>query len=167
MMQQQQLLELKNQIDSICMHFQLIRSEAKDIVHTSNMPDAALQLNDVLQHTEQATSTIIESVNGISNLVSDSPVTDEVKSKVIDLINKVYEACNFQDISGQRIKKVLSHISELESQLLRLSDTATQNATENVAPKPDKPEKSSLLNGPQLSSEAPSQQDIDNMFKNC
>jgi chemotaxis protein CheZ len=158
MSQQEQFLELKKQIDHICMHFQLISSEAKDIVHTSNMPDATLQLNDVLQHTEKATSTIIESVSGIGALVTDSTLPDATKTKIASYIDHVYEACNFQDISGQRIKKVLLHISELETQLARLSDISKGKAQQ-------KSSKDSLLNGPQLSAVAPSQQDIDNMFK--
>lgn len=153
-----ELLELKKQIENILSQFKQIRSEAAGILSSGNIPDAALQLHDVLQYTEQATSTIIEAVSGINTVVSETDLSQETKDKIGALVNSVYEACNFQDISGQRIKKVLDHIEEIESQIAALSEGEKGNVVKK------KKDKDPLLNGPQLSGDAPSQADIDNLF---
>jgi len=148
---------LNAQIEDICKSFQTIRGEALEIASNNKMPDATLHLNDVLQHTEEATHTILDAATAINALAQSSAATAVEKQKITDLIGLIYEACSFQDISGQRIKKVLGHMNALEAQLLRLSDTAHGKA---LPPKNDDP----LLNGPQLAAEAPSQADIDQMF---
>ena len=143
------------QIEEICRHFKEIRQEAVGIVATSQMPDAALHLNDVLKSTEEATNTILDAATAIGALVENGNINRQLINEHVGLI---YEACSFQDISGQRIKKVLQHLNELEEQLLRLSDTASNRT---IVKKPA----DSLLNGPALTAVAPSQADIDSMFK--
>ena len=48
------LQALYTKIEEILRQFREIREEAEGIVENSAMPDAALHLNDVLQHTEEA-----------------------------------------------------------------------------------------------------------------
>lgn len=150
---------IHGQIEEICKNFKAIRGEAKDIVNTSQMPDATLHLNDVLQSTEEAITTIIEAATAIGYIGDGEDMPPEAKQKIADQVSRIYEACSFQDISGQRIKKVLAHMNALEGQLLRLSETA-RGPAEPVKNKPG----SELLNGPQLSGQAPTQQEVDQMF---
>lgn len=150
------LKALYAQIEDIMLHFKEIRGEAAGIVRTSQMPDAALHLNDVLQSTEEAAMIILDAATAIGSLAEDPRVHADVKEGITQQVARIFEAAGFQDISGQRIKKVLLHLNELEAQLLRLSETAQRQA----APPP----KDTLLQGPSLSSEAPSQDDIDRLF---
>lgn len=152
----EKLKALYSQIEDICRHFKEIRSEAAGIVETSAMPDAALHLNDVLQATEEAALVILEAASAISLLAEDPGVPQPVRDKIADQISRIYEASSFQDISGQRIKKVLTHLSMLETQLLRLSDAARGEMQQKPA--------DALLNGPQLAAIAPSQADVDKLF---
>lgn len=146
------------QIEDICRHFKQIRQEAAGIIETTNMPDAALHLNDVLEATENATTMILDTAAAIGTLTEASAMCAEDKEKMNEYMMTIYEACSFQDISGQRIKKVLKHLSALEGQLSRLSETARGAG---VVEKQD----DGLLNGPALASEAPSQAEIDALFK--
>ncbi len=146
------------QIEEICRHFTQIRQEASNIMEAGEMPDATLHLNDVLQSTEEATTTIIEAVTKMGGICESSSMSAEDKAKASEQVGLVYEACCFQDISGQRIKKVLNHLNVLESKLLYLSETARGQMA------PEKPV-DPYLNGPALSTEAPAQEDIDAMFK--
>jgi chemotaxis protein CheZ len=83
-----------------------------------------------------------------------------------DQIVKVYETCNFQDIAGQHIGKVIRMLTTMEEQLdvilARCSDVyaATQPF---IAPATSG---DNLLNGPKISSDAghATQHDIDRMF---
>ncbi len=150
------LKALYSQIEEICRHFKEIRTEAAGIVEASQMPDAALHLNDVLQATEEAALVILEAAGAISTLTEDPAIPSATKDKISHEIGRIFEASGFQDISGQRIKKVLTHLHELESQLLRLSETARGQ----VPQKQNDP----LRNGPALSAQAPSQAEIDRLF---
>ncbi len=127
-----------------------------------HMPDAELQLNDVLKVTEDATVQILQQAGAILAVLENSGVSDEVRNEVQARVNSIYEACSFQDITGQRIKKVLGHINGIGQQLKRLSDLAHFRAGDA---NPVARGKDPLLNGPQLSQEAPSQNDIDNLFE--
>lgn len=145
------------QIENLCNHFREIRQEAMGIVSTSPMPDATLHLNDVLQATEEATTTILDAASTIGALAEGLKATQEVKDKFNEEVTRIYVACSFQDISGQRIKKVLRHLNDLEEQLLRLSQAARSGSR-------PKQQDDSLLNGPALAGEGPSQAEVDSLF---
>lgn len=146
------------QIDEICGQFREIRREARGIVQTSQMPDATLHLKDVLQETENAATAILDAAAAIGALVGDENVPPLIREGVERQLGTIYEASSFQDISGQRIKKVLNHLNALEVKLNRLSE-ATKG--QELSEKPADP----LLNGPQLTTDAPSQTEIDNLFR--
>lgn len=146
------------QIEDIYRQFKDIRTEASGIVENSQMPDATSHLNNVLEATEQATHTILDAATTIGTLAETTGVPAEVGQKITAQLVSIYEACSFQDISGQRIKKVLRHIRELEEKLHYLADAARGQSV--PVKKTD-----SLLNGPALSSEAPDQEQIDAMFR--
>ena len=80
---------------------------------------------------------------------------------------RVYEACNFQDLAGQRIGKVIATLVMVEEQLAVMIENCN-NVT--GAARPDKAAGSQpsgdLLNGPRLDGDGghASQQDIDLMF---
>lgn len=158
---QQKLIHLYAQIEQILAHFRALRGEAEDILETSEVPDSKSQLGDVLQSTEHATVTIINTVGSINAIVMESSMPEEKKNEVSALIAHIYEACGFQDISGQRIKKVMERLQTLEEQLARLSSTAKEQVLPAAAAKP----KDALMNGPQLSGAAPNQQQIDQLFQ--
>lgn len=153
------LLQLKQQLEDFYQRFRLICAETASISTASRVPDATLQLNDVLQETERAATTILTAGSTISHLVSTLP--DEMKDAVQQQITLIYEASSFQDISGQRIKKVLHSLGMLESQLYNITLAAKG---EDVAAIKDTTPANNLMNGPQLIDEAPSQADIDALF---
>lgn len=155
----EELTALYAQIEQIYTSFRTIRGEAEGILETSDMPDSKSQLGDVLQSTEAATMAIINHVSAIQEIVGESAIGEAAKTEVQQHVMQVFEACSFQDISGQRIQKVMARLQALEDQLMRLSSAARNNdkATD------DKP-RDQLLNGPQLSGKAPDQAEIDRMF---
>lgn len=157
-----QVEALLGQIELIWKRFQNISSEARVILDPGNMPQAELQLKDVLKTTEEATVLILQQVTEIGSVVDQPGVSDAVKSEVQARIAAVYEACSFQDLTGQRIKKVLTQIGEIGQHLKRLSDVA--NLRDDT---PIVREKDPLLNGPQLNKDMPNQASIDNMFEKC
>ena len=82
-----------------------------------------------------------------------------------DQIVKIYETCNFQDIAGQHIGKVIRTLATVEQQLgVILARCSGMHAATQpfVAPAAD----DDLLNGPKISGDAghATQHDIDRMF---
>jgi chemotaxis protein CheZ len=80
----------------------------------------------------------------------------------MDAVTDIYEASAFQDITGQRITKIVRALQSLEEKLASLTDAfGPLEETQG----PAKPEgDAALLNGPQLQKTAASQTDIDALF---
>ncbi len=130
------------------------------------------ELDAVVQDTEEATEAILSAAETIDTAVSvligrlsgeELTLAEEIQAQTI----KTFEACNFQDITGQRIKKVVKLIDFIEARVKRMTDIwggadmVAQNAG-IVARKGDE----ALLNGPALSTDenVVSQDDIDSLF---
>ena len=153
-----QLQTLYAQIEQIYLNFRSLRGEAEGILETSDMPDSKSQLGDVLQSTETATMAIITHASSISNIVAEAGLSETARAEIDGHISAIFESCSFQDITGQRIQKVIGRLQVLDEQLQRLSSSATQAAA------PQRVEKDPLMNGPQLTGQAPDQAMIDRMF---
>jgi len=76
---------------------------------------------------------------------------------------KIYEACSFQDITGQRVSKVIQTFNVIESKIdklvsvLGVKESGEEEEDERVGDE-------RLLNGPQMADEAISQEDIDKLL---
>jgi chemotaxis protein CheZ len=136
-----------------------------------HIPNATDELDAVVAATEDATHKIMDACDALSNAAAALP--PEAQTQVTDQVNRIFEACNFQDITGQRITKVvrtLKHIEDqvsalvtaLESVGLRPVDDPDGYSKLNVSKATD-PEKH-LLNGPQAGNEAIKQDEIDKLF---
>jgi chemotaxis protein CheZ len=128
--------------------------------------NASNQFEAILQNTEEATENIIDAVSNIAELVKDKLSGDEPESFEAE-ISKVYEACNFQDLTAQRIRKVTEIIDTIESRLSEMSNISKKALPydENEGYSSDgSAQEGSLLNGPQTSDVAPSQDEIDKLF---
>lgn len=152
---------LLQQIEELNRIVSSIQSGAIDIIQSSNT-QASLQLQDVLKATENATMNILDAANALQSMFMESPLGDKEKNEAGKHITRVYEACSFQDITGQRIKKVLKEFEVLEKRIVQLADMV-RGGVVNV-PRPEAANSETPLSGPQLSDEVPSQEDIDKLF---
>lgn len=155
--------ELYGQIEEICESFKAIHQEVGGLLQQGKMPDNAAHLTNVLASTEEATNTILDAAGLIGDIANASIPSDASKQQVSDHINRIYEACTFQDITGQRIMKVLKNLGVIEAKLNRLSEIAKSYGAAEPVMEPDTG--NPLLQGPSLTNEAPSQADIDKLFQ--
>ena len=132
------------------------------------------ELDEVVMGTEKATEQILAAVEVIdedaNNLVArlDGPDHDmaaDIQEKVIG----IYEACNFQDITGQRITKVvnaLRFVEERVENMMEIWGGIDSFHEVEVEDGKDPNCDSRLLNGPAQSSDedVASQDDIDALF---
>jgi chemotaxis protein CheZ len=137
------------------------------------MARAAGELAVAVESMETATQKVLASVEAVDDCarVLVSALTDDyhhgLAQDIQDHVVRVYEACNFQDLAGQRIGKVIATLVMVEEQLAVMIENCN-NVTS--AARPDKAAGSQpsgdLLNGPRLDGDGghASQQDIDLMF---
>ncbi len=141
-----------------------------DKINAVYLPEASDQLSAIVGATEQATNEIFEAVESIEELAST--LAPEQAERITEAVTRVYEACSFQDITGQRISKVVAALQNVESRVDALLQAfgeeggAAANRTgtpaeESAATKPGARPDEDLMHGPQLPGEANSQEDID------
>jgi chemotaxis protein CheZ len=91
------------------------------------MEAASNELDAIVQATETATNTILDANESIERAIHEIAVThhedklvmamtDEIAANVIATL----EACNFQDLTGQRITKVINTIRFVEDRILAM-----------------------------------------------
>ncbi|MGF1625358.1 MAG: protein phosphatase CheZ [Alphaproteobacteria bacterium] len=140
---------------------------------------ASLQLDAIVEQTEQATSRILESAERLEEQIShirDTHANDQIVANstdlMIDAITQIYEASNFQDITGQRTRKVVDVLKYIEERLGRMVHLWGVGEIEAM-PVPsddiDRRDDTLALTGPKLAgasshAEAISQDDIDALF---
>jgi chemotaxis protein CheZ len=80
-----------------------------------HLPNATDELDAVIEATEAATGTILDSCDSLNTLIAEMP---ETTAKALNLaVTRIYEACNFQDITGQRIAKVVRTLKYIEQRI--------------------------------------------------
>lgn len=142
---------------------QEIASLRPDEITAEHIPAAGEELEAIVGATEQATNTIMESMEAIEKEAENLP--PEVAQRLTDSVTQVYEACGFQDITGQRITKVIHCLTNIEEKVHALLETfgepGERHARKEKASKTPGQGDAELMNGPQSSEEAISQDDID------
>ena len=149
---------LKETIEALREQLQV--SAPGDISRT-HIPTAKDELDAVIETTEQATNTIMTACESVLANVRGGPpaISQSVEADIV----RIFEACTFQDITGQRITKVIRTLKDIDSKVCGLLGALGQ-PLENVVTALPRQEHDSLLNGPQLPQNAVSQDDIDKLL---
>jgi chemotaxis protein CheZ len=133
------------------------------------MARAAGELGATIDGMDKAAQSILNSAECIDDgakALAAALKTDYERGLTHDIqdhVVQIYEACNFQDLAGQRIGKVIAMLSMVEEQLAAM--LARCNGGE-VSPCVAATPASNLVNGPKLDGDTghASQRDIDAMF---
>ncbi|QAU49236.1 protein phosphatase CheZ [Bradyrhizobium guangzhouense] len=133
------------------------------------------ELGAVVGGTEQATQQILEAAESIDQAASamskvqsadqQKRLADDIQERVIS----IFEACNFQDLTGQRISKVMSTMKFIEQHINAMMEIwgGVDAIKAHVPAHVDtRSEDDKLLNGPKLAGDVghASQDDIDALF---
>src|SRR5215207_2048257 len=87
----------------------------------NRLPSAHRELGTVVKATASATHDIMSAAEAI--LTADDATLDRYRSRVESNVLAIFEACSFQDITGQRIAKVADPLAQLEQRLGRFAAT--------------------------------------------
>lgn len=173
----QEVETLKKELTGLFRYIQRVRQEIAAIYQPAEdehrFNSIAEQLDAVVKATEKATDTIMAAMETNDNLVMEikKMVRDPAVAAKLDKISEngaaVFEACSFQDITGQRINKVAKSLTYVETHVNLLINVWGKDVVEKTEVKVDK-EKSAdekLLHGPQLAGKGVSQDEIDKLFR--
>jgi chemotaxis protein CheZ len=133
------------------------------------------ELDAIVGGTESATEAILTNAEEIDQTASTlAPRLKDSQNQALvadiqDRVVRIFEACNFQDLTGQRITKVVSTLKFIETRILHMMEIwGGLDAFKDIeAEKMSKGEgEASLLNGPKIEGDTghASQDDIDALF---
>ncbi|MGE4527737.1 MAG: protein phosphatase CheZ [Rhodospirillaceae bacterium] len=138
-----------------------------DEIKDDFLPTAADELDAIVQSTETAANTILDAVEAIEAVI---PNVDAAAGEALsNATMQIYEGCNFQDLTGQRISKVVNTLKQIEERVNTLVAAFGEEIEqvlkgedgEAAAPAALTREDADLLNGPQHPEAASSQDEID------
>lgn len=139
-----------------------------DDITEAHIPAATDELDAIVGHTAQATNEILdccEVLEGVAGRVGGQEAL-----ALQGAITRIYEACSFQDITGQRIGKVVAALKAIEARIGAVTERfgaanpVVVAAHTGAAPAPAEKEGRRLANGPQLPGAGVSQAEIDRLL---
>ncbi|WP_372398712.1 protein phosphatase CheZ [Azospirillum sp. HJ39] len=148
-------------------------------IRDEHIRSATDELDAVIGATEKATFAIFDACDAIGAIAGQSEAA--ASAQLNDQITKIYEACNFQDITGQRIAKVVRTLKHIESKVDMIVAAFGSEVRQNHAPRLAKlaaedaeaahyepmsaaEADQQLLHGPQLPGNAMDQDEIDRLL---
>jgi chemotaxis protein CheZ len=125
----------------------------------------AHELEEVIGSTETATQRVLAAAEEIDQLANNliaalrGRYEQGLAKDIQDLVITIFEACNFQDLAGQRITKVLTTLNFVEDHVIRVLEEIRNPST-------IRRDGEQLLHGPRLEIDNGhvSQADIDELF---
>ncbi|QCI63054.1 protein phosphatase CheZ [Phreatobacter stygius] len=135
-------------------------------VEGGRFEEASVELDAIVQATATATGDILSAAETIQEIAwtlremgAEGEVCDLIDTKATD----IYAACSFQDVTGQRTRKVIGVLRFLEDRIDSMMGI-WGDAGVAAAPLPAKAGEPSLLNGPARPGEGLAQDDVDLMM---
>lgn len=133
-------------------------------INRAFIPSATDELDAIVEATAQATNEILDCCETFESTAAE--LGGAQGEALQAAVTRIYEACSFQDITGQRITKVVRTLKSIEERIAAIVATFTDRAPGGeVAPQPPPAATPpSLLNGPQLPGSGVGQAEIDRLL---
>ncbi|EJW09521.1 Chemotaxis protein [Rhodovulum sp. PH10] len=140
-----------------------------DEIKKNRIPMAGQELGAIVKATEGATNTIMECAEEL--MAADASDVKAYQALVQDKMVVIFEACSFQDITGQRIAKVIETLQNIETRVSRFARALGNSsgaagaafATEQERARAERQQRL-MLHGPQLDGQAIDQNAVDDLF---
>jgi chemotaxis regulatin CheY-phosphate phosphatase CheZ len=111
-----------------------IRAQIASVVAlpTAATRNSGLELEAVVQATEEAANRIMEAAEAIGDWLREGQHDAASMNAVNEKVNAIFEACSFQDVTGQRIRRAIQHLQQVESMLTDMVPGEQQPDAERV-----------------------------------
>ena len=159
--------ELQAELDELGRHLAVAKAEIADLyvdeVMARQIPAASSELDAIVQHTASATDTILDSCEVVDRIAGQLAGNDG--QELQEATSRIYEACSFQDVTGQRITKVMAALKTIDARLTAIGYGLSSATTpEAAAALMDGVADGALMNGPQLPGHGTDQGEIDRIL---
>jgi len=171
-------VSVRDDIEDLASYIRQTKAEIMTLkpeeISDEHLPAATVELDAIVNATEEATHSIMEAAERIEQVAG---AVDEVASEMLTgATTQIYEACGFQDITGQRISKVVKALKEIEAKVDALSAAFGEEDEAAQAERRERRqrdldrrrqesfESGDVREGPALPASAVSQNDIDALF---
>lgn len=166
-------LRVYGELERLARYIYQAKKEISEIkpedISQEHIPTASDELDAIGSHLEEATGTILDACEELENFGEE--LETESADRLNGIVTNIYEACNFQDLTGQRISKIVTTLQNIEKRielLLKAFGHEPNHAGDTDRLKTElrdnRNEDEKLLNGPQIPQNANSQADIDALF---
>jgi chemotaxis protein CheZ len=92
------------------------------------------ELEAVVQTTEAAANRIMEAAEAIGEWLEELRADPEMRARISEKVNAIFEACSFQDLTSQRIRRAIDHLHHVETMLTSLGTGEAAPTMAELAP---------------------------------
>ncbi len=172
--------KLQSEIFNLIHYIDRLRKEIAGIAQEKNsqtrFEGMADRLDAIIGSTADATETILSATETINETVDNlraHPEPQEIDAlcdRITEQTCAALEACSFQDLTGQRVSKVIGSLRFVEDRINAMSELCGREQIESLGQEMDYEGDVDLeddgvaLAGPQRAGDAVSQADIDALF---
>jgi chemotaxis protein CheZ len=92
------------------------------------------EIEAVIRLNAEAANRIMDAAERISESIDSEGVPSEVRFAVLDHVTAIFEACGFQDLTGQRIQRALKTLRSIEESMLgrKVADAPPDNKVDQT-----------------------------------
>jgi chemotaxis protein CheZ len=131
-------------------------------IRNNRIPMAGAELDAIVRDTERATETIMSEAEAVMSLSVADP--EAYRAEVEGRMMTIIEACSFQDLTGQRVKKVVAALRHIEERVDKFASALGVNDSDTTESPEERRARELLLNGPAIDGPEVKQSTIDEMF---
>ena len=124
-------LKVYGELEDLALYIRNARAEIAAIrpseIQSRDIPTATDELDAVVGATEKATGEILDCAEQIQT-IAEGLEDAAAKDQLVTLVTNIFEASNFQDITGQRITKVVKTLKHIEAKIDALVEAMGEEA---------------------------------------
>jgi len=160
---------IRQELTDIADYIRALRREigalqANDLRH-KRIPAAGQELAAIVKATEEASNTIMECAEAAMAAAANASDLAAYKAFVAERMTAVFEACAFQDLTGQRLARVVDTLKHIEARISRFAEATNAKDAHGHASDEEAAEAERklrlLIHGPQHADAAAEQHQVD------
>ncbi len=164
-------LRLYHELEDLSEYIHAARAEIAALrpteIRDDFIPSATDELDAIIGATEAATNRILDAAEHLEGL--STMLEPQFADRLTEITTTLYESCNFQDLTGQRISKVVKVLKAIEDRVQTLVKVFGGDTAQGGGEAAEKQPKEiltdeDLLHGPQLPGNAADQAEIDRLL---
>ena len=131
-------------------------------IRSERLPTAGAELEAIVRNTEVASNQIMAAAERI--MAADHNDIRAYRATVEECVLEIFQSCSFQDLTGQRVRKIVESLNHIEARISRFSqvmgvqDAPVEETAEEIR------RRELLLNGPAAEGPETPQDAIDALF---